>query len=43
MSTESIYKNRIPNQAGETYLMPRKVSFCKIDCSTPKARKTVEK
>ena len=36
-------EERIPNQTGETYLMPRKVSYCRIDASTPKARKTLQK
>jgi hypothetical protein len=36
-------KVRIPNQSGETYLMPVKVSYCKIDVSTPKARATLQK
>ncbi len=36
-------EERIPNQTGETYLMPRKVSYCRIDISTPKARKTLQK
>lgn len=36
-------EERIPNQTGETYLMPRAVSYCRIDVSTPKARKTLQK
>ena len=39
----STTEERIPNQTGETYLMPRKVSYCRIDVSTPKARKTLQK
>ena len=35
-------KVRILNQSGETYLMPVKVSYCKIDVSTPKARATLK-
>ena len=36
-------EERIPNQIGETYLMPRRISYCRIDCSSVKTKKAVKK